>query len=286
MKEYEKRGYLLENFRLFHLNSQGAAKVDFHYHEFCKLLLLVSGQGNYYIDGQHYLLRPGDIVTVGSYSIHKPEMEENTAYERIIIYIRPDWLQQMSASDCDLLSLFSGQNGHVLRPREQKKQQLFQLAAALERELTQDGFGRTLLCDMRLIRLLVELGRSQVQHDETQPSPVMPQSRRNYEIMQYLDRHLAEDIDIDKLAEQFYVSKFYMMHSFRRETGATIHTYLTHKRLLLAQQLMAAGMNATESCYASGFRSYSAFTRAYAKYLGTTPTGRTDNSLMREEGFE
>ena len=76
------------------------------------------------------------------------------------------------------------------------------------------------------------------------------------------------------------------MPAFRKETGATIHMYLTHKRLLLAQQLMAAGMSATESCYASGFRSYSAFTRAYGKYFGTTPTGRNGSSLKREEGFE
>lgn len=286
MKEYEKRGYLLENFRLFHLHSLGSTKVDFHYHEFCKLLLLVSGQGNYYIDGQHYLLRPGDIVTVGSHSIHKPEMEENTAYERIIIYVSPNWLRQMSGTTCDLLCLFSGKQGHVLRPREPQRKRLFSLAASLERELSQEGFGRELLCDAGLIRLLVELGRTQSQNDATQPSPVMPQSRRNYEIMQYLDRHLTEEVDIDRLAEQFYVSKFYMMHSFRKETGATIHTYLTHRRLLLAQQLIASGISATDACYSSGFRSYSAFTRAYGKYFGTTPTGRTGTSLMREEGFE
>ena len=46
MAEYEKRGYLLEPFRLFHLRSRGGEKVDFHYHEFCKILLLVSGQGS------------------------------------------------------------------------------------------------------------------------------------------------------------------------------------------------------------------------------------------------
>ena len=44
MTEYEKRGYLLENFRLFHLQSPGGAEVEYHYHEFCKLLLLISGQ--------------------------------------------------------------------------------------------------------------------------------------------------------------------------------------------------------------------------------------------------
>jgi hypothetical protein len=60
MAEYEKRGYLLENFRLFHLRSQKGENVDYHYHEFCKLLLLVSGRGSYVVDGQRYILQPGD----------------------------------------------------------------------------------------------------------------------------------------------------------------------------------------------------------------------------------
>ena len=42
---YEKRGYLLEDFRLFHLQDAQGTKIDFHYHEFCKLLLLRSGAG-------------------------------------------------------------------------------------------------------------------------------------------------------------------------------------------------------------------------------------------------
>ena len=62
MAQYEKRGYLLEEFRLFHLRSEGGEKVDYHYHEFCKILLLVSGQGAYVVDGQRYLLQPGDVV--------------------------------------------------------------------------------------------------------------------------------------------------------------------------------------------------------------------------------
>ena len=30
MTEYRKRGYLLENFRLFHLRSETGEQVDFH----------------------------------------------------------------------------------------------------------------------------------------------------------------------------------------------------------------------------------------------------------------
>ena len=77
-----------------------------------------------------------------------------------------------------------------------------------------------------------------------------------------------------------------MMRLFRKETGTTIYAYLTQRRLMLAREQMAAGMSATDACYSSGFHSYSSFTRAYGKYFGTTPTGRTEGRLIREEDFE
>lgn len=286
MAEYEKRGYLLENFRLFHLRSQGGARVEYHYHEFCKLLFLVSGQGSYFVDGKRYLLSAGDIVLIGSRSVHKPEMAEDAAYERIIIYVSPDYLQKMSAPDCDLLSLFSGNHGHVLRLKEQQRRMVFSLAAKLERDLGSGGFGRTILSQADLLHLLVELGRSIEDGGANLPRPSMPENRRVLEIMEYLDENLAEEIDMDALAERFFISKYYMMRLFQKETGTTIYSYLTQRRLLKARELMAGGMRATESCYACGFHSYSSFTRAYGKYFGTTPTGRTDAHLVRAEAPE
>ena len=41
-QQYAKKGYLLEDFRLFHLKDMGEAKVDYHYHEFYKLLFFLS----------------------------------------------------------------------------------------------------------------------------------------------------------------------------------------------------------------------------------------------------
>ena len=133
MSNYKKRGYLLENFRLFHLRSAQGAQVDYHYHEFCKILLLLTGSGGYYIDGHRYLLQAGDIVLLDSRSIHRPELDTGTPYERIIIYISTEYLQRSSTPGSDLQSIFSGQKGHVLRLKGSRKQRIFQLAAALER---------------------------------------------------------------------------------------------------------------------------------------------------------
>ena len=286
MAQYEKRGYLLENFRLFLLRSETGEQVDYHYHEFCKILLLVSGQGSYYVEGQRYPLIPGDIVLIGSRSVHKPELEAGVPYERIIIYVSPEYLQKISGADGDLMSVFDGKRGHVLRPAENRRRKLFGIAAALEENLSKPGFGQNILSGCELARLVVEIGRSFRDTRNDLPSPILPRNRRILEIMDYLDRNLTEEIDIDALAERFYISKYHMMRLFRRETGETVYGYLTQKRLLRSRQLMDTGMSATQACYACGFHSYSSFTRAYGKYFGTTPTGRVDTSLVREEAAE
>jgi AraC-like DNA-binding protein len=132
----------------------------------------------------------------------------------------------------------------------------------------------------------VEIGRGQRQEGAFNPTPVTPEDHRVLEWMQYLDRHLQEDLDMDALAEYFFISKFHMMRLFRQQTGFTIHTYLLQRRLLAARQLMEEGMRATEACYRCGFRSYSSFTRAYNKHFGTTPTGRISPAKSQDEELE
>ena len=286
MSEHVKRGYLLENFRLFHLKSGGGTQVEYHYHAFCKILLLLQGSGGYYADGQRYLLQSGDIVLLDAHCIHRPELDADVPYERIILYISPEYLKRHSTADCHLQAIFSGENGHVLRLGEERKQKIFRIAAALERDLEADAFGRDILSSADLLRLLVEIGRSREHPETTGSSPVMPRSQRIVQILRYIDDHLSEDLDAESIAGAFFLSKYHMMRQFRRETGTTVHLYITQKRLVKARELMDAGMRATEACYRCGWRSYSSFTRAYGKHLGTTHTGRLDAGQAREADFE
>ena len=284
MGNYQKKGFLTEDYRLFHLRSDSGTRPEFHYHEFCKILLLLSGSGGYTVDGQRYALQSGDVVLVGSHTVHRPEFEPGAAYERIILYISPEFLRRASVPDCDLTECF--RSGHVLRLGEPERKRLFSLAAALERELAGEDYGRELLCHAALLRLLVRIGRELRRTDAPRPGPVKPGNERVAAILRYLDRHLTEDICIDDLAEQFYLSKYHMMRLFRRETGTTIHGYLTERRLMLARELMGGGMNATDACFRSGWRSYSSFTRAWGKRFGSTPTGRRDTAALAEETYD
>ena len=283
---YQKSGYLFEDFRIFHNADSKKREIPFHYHDFHKILLFLSGSVSYVIEGRQFVLMPGDVVLVDSRSVHCPELEADSPYERVILYISPDFLQQQSAPDCDLHSCFAEPFGHVLRLKEKQRQKLFAQLSRLEEALGSQEFGRTVLSSALLLRLLVQIGRYQRQADAHHPKPAEPHNSRVLEIMRYMDAHLAEDLNVDLLAEQFYVSKYHMMHLFRQQTGFTVHTYLLQRRLLHARQLMEGGMRATEASYRSGFRSYSSFTRAYGKHFGTTPTGRRDPAWERDEDFE
>ena len=269
---YEKRGYLLDDFRLFHLKDREGTNIDYHYHEFCKLLMLRSGSGGYTVDGQRYSLDTGDIVLIGSGCVHRPEFEHGSLYERVIIYISPEFLQQQSIPDCPLLDIFNGEHGHVLHLHQPDI--LWNLSDALEQELAKDEYGRVILSNGLLLRLLIEIARGMQNPQTTFAKPIVPSDSRILEILRYIDAHLTEELSIDILAEEFFISKFHMMRLFKQETGRSIHDYLQERRLLFARDLIRQGVSATDSCFQSGFRSYSSFTRAYAKHFGTTPTGR------------
>ena len=93
-------------------------------------------------------------------------------------------------------------------------------------------------------------------------------------------------LDAEELARVFFISKYHMMRQFHKETGNSIHSYLSTRRLMYARELISHGTPATDACFASGFRSYSSFTRAYSKHFGTTPTGRIGLAKAQTEELE
>ena len=117
--DYERRGYLHEDFRLFHLSSALAEDTAFHYHEFHKLVFFLAGRGNYIVEGRTHVLRPYDVVLVRQGAIHKAQIDPSQRYERVILYISPDFLRAQSTADSRLDACFrlpaDGQS-FVLRP--------------------------------------------------------------------------------------------------------------------------------------------------------------------------
>ena len=85
--EVNKHGYLNTNFKLFHLKDKKAQNFEFHYHDFNKIIIFISGKVTYHIEGKSYELKPWDILLINNHDIHKPVIDPSEAYERIIIWV-------------------------------------------------------------------------------------------------------------------------------------------------------------------------------------------------------
>ena len=81
--EIGKRGYLNEEYRLFHLRDSRALALDYHYHEFDKVVFQIGGRVTYHIEGKSYPLQPMDVLLVSRGLIHLPVAEPGQVYERI-----------------------------------------------------------------------------------------------------------------------------------------------------------------------------------------------------------
>ena len=271
---YEQRGYLREDFRLFHLTASMTETVGWHYHAFHKLCVYLGGDAiRYGIEGRSYALEPGDMILVPQGCVHRPEALPGAAYDRMLLYLSPEYLRSISTEETALETCFlqAAEEFHFVIRTGRRNGTLLEPLFALERTLAKPGFGQTMLEQALMAQVLISLTRG-MQEQALPFASASAADEKIAAILQYLACHLTEPVSIDDLAAKFYISKYHMMRRFRQETGYSIHGYLTEKRLLLAQRLLAQGASPSEAGEQTGYQDYSTFSRAYKKHFGRGPS--------------
>ena len=71
-----KAGYLKESYHYFHLKDTAGQELDLHFHDFDKLVILISGRVDYRVESSVYELRPWDVLLVKHHTIHKAEIDK------------------------------------------------------------------------------------------------------------------------------------------------------------------------------------------------------------------
>lgn len=289
----QKSGYLYQNFRLFHIRDKKSKTFEFHYHDFNKIIIFLSGNVTYIIEGKTYYLKPWDILLVDHHAIHKPIIDPNTYYERIVIWVDESYMKNASVlSDCthsvttapadispdDITACFrtaSERSFNLIRLNptlmERIKSTIGKLELALSPE--QDAeFGIALLRNALFMEFMVYINQIYLGKQYEKDHTALKYDRRTEELLKYINTHLTENLSVDSLAERFYLSRYHLMHKFKEETGYTVHNYILQKRLLLTQDYVNQGMPVTKAALASGFADYSTYHRA-AKKASSDVTG-------------
>lgn len=271
--EADRIGYLHDNFRLFHIKEQNRKIFDFHYHDFHKILFLVQGIVSYNIEGNIYSLRPMDIVLVNHGEIHCPVIDENCIYERYVLYISPSYLKEFTTKTYSLDHCFEeakSNQSHVIRLSSASGNMLLEKMKHFEKSFQDQCFAHELLEENAFVEFLVFLNRAILDnhidlfHKKSYSLKIAP-------ILDYIGDHLAENLSVDDIANHFFMSKSYLMHSFKYETGYTLGNYISTKRLFWARDLILNGYPIIDACFQCGYSNYTTFFRAYKKLFHEAP---------------
>lgn len=91
-------------------------------------------------------------------------------------------------------------------------------------------------------------------------------------IMCYVNRYYTKDITLDDICNEFYCSRSFVSHIFKKTTGQSFREYLTETRIRAAKILLEhSNLKITEIALSVGFNDSNYFSSVFRAYTGFSP---------------
>ncbi len=232
-----------------------------HYHDYFELYYLETGKRYHMIDDQLYKINPGELLIFSPYVMHHSYGEKDMPFKRLLVYFHPDEIDSPK-----LLKALTEGTG-VYKPEPKTGQIIYTMLRQLLNEQETPS-----VYDMEYMHSLLNLLLLTVIRDVHTPVKTEKTNRIN-EVIQYIHKNYHQDINLDQLAQNFYISPYYLCREFKRYTNSTIIQYVNITRIMNAQRkMMETDCNITEISRATGFSNITHFNRVFKKIAGMTPS--------------
>jgi len=263
-----------KTFRYEHIRGN-PMNFQFHLHELCEIYFLVAGDVNYFVENRIYPLQYGDLVITNPFEIHKPALQSEQTYERIVIQFDSSKLRAFSTPQFDLLSCFFDRvrgEQNKISLRESQLAELMELFHKFEEIENAHADAKDILLLSYMIELLVCINQiyqiQPEQSDITDQLHIHPQLGK---VLSYIDSNLDSDLSLACLEQKFYINRCYLSKLFKNSTGRNLHEYIIFKRISKAKKLLSEGVSVTDACSHCGFNDYSNFLKMFKKTVGMSP---------------
>ena len=232
-----------------------------HSHDFCEILYVAGGAGDAILEGKKFRLAPGDLVVVNPGTLHEERSDAKAPLRLIFLAIR-DFAVPGLPAGC-----LSQEKYRVLSCGEYRykmdiylRELLQETSSQIEfyQEISQGLVSALLVLVMRLIRI--------------NPEDEAALSQECQKIKEYLDQNFTSPITLDSLSETVYISKHYLSHLFKEQTGVSPIKYLTSKRMEKACELLSeTELPVSEVSKAVGYENPLYFSQVFKRIYGISP---------------
>ena len=239
-------------------------KAVMHSHDVYEIYLFLEGKTDYLVEGNKYRLRKGDLMVMRRGELHINSIRSDAAYKRIFVnFDISHLLSELNA--LYLLDIFDnrplGQYNHYPAKDfpENHWQSYLQAICNAQTKTEQLCF---------LLPLLNELNSCFSDYQKVtkaaEPNVVA-------DICKYINSDLTQDLSLEHLSEQFYLSKTHLNRLFKTNVGTTVGQYIKLKRLFLSKELIQQGAHPMDVFAKCGFNDYTTFYRAFKNHFSVSP---------------
>ena len=244
-----------------------------HFHPFYELCVVLCPNTKHFVEGQPYDLQMFDIMGLRPNVLHRTQYPAGGPCKRLIIQFNlPHYGSGLSNEYEQLLSLFH-QEVPIFRFDTELQHRIYRKLNDIYKLAQKTDSMRNMIIHQKFIEFLTLLYLNQDNNLYRSESDMTPAEQKIYAITSYIHGHYAEELSLNMLAQQFYISNYYLSHQFKDVTGFTLSDYIQMTRVRNVQaMLMGTQIPITEVALRCGFNSFSQFNRIFRKHIGMAPS--------------
>ena len=283
-----RQNMLSRDFEIYYYNdtfqNSHYYNVNSHVHNYYEFYFFLEGNVTMNIEGALHALKPGDVIIIPPNISHYAILnDEHIPYRRFVFWISIDY--------CNNLLQLSPDYVYLMQHARVTKHYIFHYDVIgfntlqskvfrLIEELHSNRFGRDAKITLCANDLILHLNRSvyEMEHPKSQHE----QQHLYQNLLLFIEDHLDEELTLDRLAEQFFVSKYHIAHVFKENLGLSIHQFITKKRLRMCQEAILSQTTISNIYLKYGFKDYSSFFRAFKKEFGMSPKEYRELTIRTE----
>ena len=283
-----RQNMLSQDFEIYYYNdtfqNSHYYNVNSHVHNYYEFYFFLEGNVTMNIEGALHALKPGDVIIIPPNISHYAILnDEHIPYRRFVFWISIDYcndLRQLSPDYVYLMQHARVTKHYIFHYDVIGFNTLQSKVFRLIEELHSNRFGRDAKITLCAIDLILHLNRSvyEMEHPKSQHE----QQHLYQNLLLFIEDHLDEELTLDRLAEQFFVSKYHIAHVFKENLGLSVHQFITKKRLRMCQEAILSQTTISNIYLKYGFKDYSSFFRAFKKEFGMSPKEYRELTIRTE----
>ena len=259
------------------LNHKNSRPDTFHWHSYFEITYVQEGQGNYSVNGQEYMMKPGDIIIFNNVEAHGWKLMGEDMKLLVMIFSPEFVAEKLSVFDSEYLKPFVERGSNFknrIGSEEPVSHEIRKGIREIYAEWQPQKEGHPPMLKANILRILTMLIRTY--QDESKSGEMLKEKKsamkRLEQAISYIDHHYSEKITLDEVAAAAYMSSNYFSSYFRKVTGISFSEYVTRIRISHARELLRdTDKSVTEIAMECGFHNISNFYRLYKKQVGKPP---------------